>query len=226
MRELFAAQLDELEARLQAELQCAARMLATVGEAVLSPAPSSTEVISAAGRGLRQASRRLDSDLVTVTALQAPVAGDLRRVLVMIEVAHVIERIGNQFLLIGEELDGIEADVIDRDGGAGRLSEMAGLASRQLAHAASALAARDVSLARRLDREDDAIDKLNRLVFRASLEAEPSRAERELALRHVLIARSLERIGDNAVDIAEQAVCLVTAEPCEFSDASQPRAAA
>jgi phosphate uptake regulator len=47
--------------------------------------------------------------------------------------------------------------------------------------------------------------------------------ERELALRYVLIARSLERIGDNAVDIAEQAVFLVTAELQEFSDASRPK---
>jgi phosphate uptake regulator len=62
-------------------------------------------------------------------------------------------------------------------------------------------------------------------VFSASLRTDQTR-ERELALRHVLIARSLERIGDNAVDIAEQAVFLVTAERREFSDASQPRAAA
>jgi phosphate uptake regulator len=39
----------------------------------------------------------------------------------------------------------------------------------------------------------------------------------------VLIARSLERIGDNAVDIAEQAAFLVTAELREFTDASHPK---
>ena len=45
----------------------------------------------------------------------------------------------------------------------------------------------------------------------------------QLAMRHVLIARSLERIGDNAVDIAEQAAFLVSAELREFTDASRPR---
>jgi phosphate transport system protein len=38
----------------------------------------------------------------------------------------------------------------------------------------------------------------------------------------MLIARSLERIADNAVDIAEQAAFLVTGELHEFSDAVRP----
>ncbi len=226
MRELFAHQLDELEARIGAELREAVSTLHTVGEAVLDPAPPTTKAVLAAGRALRQASRRIDGDLVTIMALQSPVASDLRRVMAMVEVAHHVELIGNQFVLIGEELADIDAAVPDRAGCGERLSEMAGLASRQLTDAATALANRDIALARRLDRDDDAIDTHNREVFKASLEFDESRPERELSLRHLLIARSLERIGDNAVDIAEQAVFLVTAEPCEFSDASHPRAAA
>jgi phosphate uptake regulator len=46
----------------------------------------------------------------------------------------------------------------------------------------------------------------------------------ELATRDVLVARRLERIGDNAVDIAEQAVFVVTGQRQEFSDASRPKA--
>ena len=40
----------------------------------------------------------------------------------------------------------------------------------------------------------------------------------------VLVARALERIADNAVDIAEQASYVVTGELREFSDASHPDA--
>ena len=46
----------------------------------------------------------------------------------------------------------------------------------------------------------------------AALKLEGPPSELELALRHVLIARSLERVGDNAVDIAEQAAFLATAQ--------------
>jgi phosphate transport system protein len=80
-----------------------------------------------------------------------------------------------------------------------------------------------VPIAREIDRDDDAIDGLNRAVCEAALGSGLNAAERELALRRVLIARSLERVGDNAVDIAEQIVFLVTAEHEEFTDASRPK---
>ena len=61
------------------------------------------------------------------------------------------------------------------------------------------------------------------MVFEAALKLEGRPSELELALRHVLIARSLERVGDNAVDIAEQAAFLATAQLREFTDASHPK---
>ena len=60
-------------------------------------------------------------------------------------------------------------------------------------------------------------------MFEATYALDGDHGERELAMRYVLIARSLERIGDNAVDIAEQAVFLVTGQQQEFVDASRPK---
>ena len=97
---------------------------------------------------------------------------------------------------------------------------MATLAGSQIERAARAFVSRDFKLARGLEREDDAIDKLNREVFEIALVLED---RRELGLRYVLIVRSLERIGDNAVDIAGQAAFLVTAELREFTGASRPK---
>ena len=39
----------------------------------------------------------------------------------------------------------------------------------------------------------------------------------------VMVARALERVGDNAVDIGEQTAFVVTGLFREFSDSSQPR---
>ena len=100
---------------------------------------------------------------------------------------------------------------------------MTHLAGSQLLHAVAAFAARDLTLAQRIDVEDDEIDDINRDIFEATLALEDPPEQRESALRHVLIARSVERIADNAVDIAEQAAFLVTAERQEFTDASRPK---
>ena len=158
-----------------------------------------------------------------VTARQTPVAGGLRLVLALIEVAHHSMLIANQFDLISEQLTNVDTAAVDRDGTASHLSAMTHLAGSQLSHAVRALRSRDLAVALRIDVEDDEIDKLNREVFEAALALEHEPEQHGLALRHVLIARSLERIADNAVDIAEQAAFVVTAERSEFTDASIPR---
>jgi phosphate transport system protein len=45
---------------------------------------------------------------------------------------------------------------------------------------------------------------------------------REWGLRMVVAARTIERIGDRAVDIGEQTAYLLTAQFREFTDASHP----
>ena len=63
---------------------------------------------------------------------------------------------------------------------------------------------RDVDLAQDLVRQDDEIDRLNRDVFHLALEIGDDADTREWAMHMMLVARCIERIGDNAVDIGEQ----------------------
>ena len=223
MREAFAEQLAELEQRIDGGLGDAVHTLVDVAEAVSDRTAAKSEAIAKAGRLLRITSRSIDADLVTITARQPPVASDLRLVLALVQLAHTEGLIANQFELISDQLTHIDPDVPDRRRTAESVSSMATLAGSQLERAARAFASRDFELAWGLEREDDAIDKLNRVVFETTLELEDAPERRELGLRYVLIARSLERIGDNAVDIAEQAAFLVTAELREFTDASRPK---
>jgi len=223
MREAFAEQLAELEQRIADGLGSAVLALADVAQAVSDRSAAKSEAIAQAGQLLRSTSRGIDADLVVITARQAPVASDLRLVLALVQLAHIEGLIANQFELISDQLAQIDPDVPDRHGTGERLSAMTTLAGSQLEHAATAFASRDLELARGLEREDDAIDALNREVFETTLQLEDAPERRELGLRRVLVARSLERIGDNAVDIAEQAAFLVTAELREFTDASHPK---
>jgi phosphate transport system protein len=223
MRERFAAELLEIEEQLADGFEEIGWTLGAIVETILDPGSQDATRLVAAANVLRATSRQVDARLVAVAARQAPVAEDLRLVLSLIQVAQHAALIANQFELIGEQLYELDPDARDPQQTAGQLSLMTELAGRQVQHAVRAFVARDADSARELQREDDALDRINRQVFEASYALDGDHGERELAMRYVLIARSLERIGDNAVDIAEQAVFLVTAQLQQFTDASRPK---
>ena len=98
----------------------------------------------------------------------------------------------------------------------GRAGQVAGAAGR------ARVRPRDVALAEDLVRQDDEIDRLNREVFQLALDSGDDPDMREWAMTMMLMARALERIGDNAVDIGEQVAFVVTGLFREFTDASHP----
>jgi phosphate transport system protein len=83
-----------------------------------------------------------------------------------------------------------------------------------------AFSLRDVALAEDLVRQDEQVNLLNRECFRRAVEIGTDEDRREWAMTMMLVARALERIGDNAVDIGEQVAFVVTGLFREFSDAS------
>jgi phosphate transport system protein len=84
--------------------------------------------------------------------------------------------------------------------------------------ALEALHSRDSELAETLLGLDELIDRSNRRVVSRLLELAPENME--WGLRAIVASRCLERIGDHAVDIGEQAAFLATGEFREFTDAS------
>ena len=91
-----------------------------------------------------------------------------------------------------------------------------------VSQAKKACASRDVALARDLVRQDDVVDDLNKECFALAVEVGDEKDVREWAMTMMLVARALERIGDNAVDIGEQVAFVVTGLFREFEDASHP----
>ena len=77
-------------------------------------------------------------------------------------------------------------------------------------------------MARDLVRQDDVVDNLNKESFQIALEIGDDHDRREWAMTMILVARAIERIGDNTVDIGEQVAFVVTGLFREFQDASHP----
>ena len=99
---------------------------------------------------------------------------------------------------------------------------MGKLARDEVTQAKDAFKTRQVTLGRDLVRQNAGIGRLNREIFNRAVEIGDDLDAREWAMFMVLIARALERIGDNAVEVAKQTTFVVTGLFGEFPDASQP----
>jgi phosphate transport system protein len=163
--------------------------------------------------------------LLSLLARQAPVATDLRLVAALLEVIKHAERMGDQCVNIAKilPLDGTEPP-IDQEMLASIL-EMGAQARSEVAQSKAAFERRDVGLAEDLVRQDERINRLNREVFKLAIELGDDPDRREWAMHMLLVARALERVGDNAVDIGEQVAFVVTGLFREFTDASHPQMA-
>jgi phosphate transport system protein len=149
--------------------------------------------------------------VLSLLARQAPVAGDLRLVAALLHLVKHLERIGDQCTniakmvpLLGHEPP-TDSEITDR------IRAMGAQARSQVRLARQSFALRDPELALDLSRQDDTIDCMNREIFRRAIDIGGDNADlREWAMSMVLVSRALERIGDNAVDIGEQTVFVVT----------------
>jgi phosphate transport system protein len=160
--------------------------------------------------------------VLSLLALQAPVAGDLRLVAAVLHVIKNMERMGDQCVNMAKLVPLAGHDPPSDERILSLIQQMGEQARQQVIQAKQAFSRRNVEQAQDLVRQDDKIDRLNREVFRLALEIGDDPDTREWAMHMMLVARCIERIGDNAVDIGEQTAFIVTGLFREFEDASHP----
>ena len=160
--------------------------------------------------------------ILTLLATQAPVATDLRLISALLHVMKCMERMGDQCVNIAKLIPVAGHDPPADEEMLGNIVTMGKRVRSMISQAKQAFVARDVELARDLVRQDDVVDNLNRDCFTVAIEIGDDADRREWAMTMMLVARALERTGDNAVDIGEQVAFVVTGLFREFEDASHP----
>jgi len=172
------------------------------------------------GDRIERRSLEIQQGILTMLARQAPVAGDLRVVAALLHVTRCIERMGNQCVNVAKlvPLSGheppMDKDILDA------ILRMGQVARSLVSQAKESFAERDVGVAQGLVRQDEEINRLNREVFARAVEIGDDFELREWGMFMILVARCLERVGDNAVEIAEQTEFVVTGAFRESADAS------
>jgi phosphate transport system protein len=151
---------------------------------------------------------RIDEASINLIATQQPVGKDVRLLFMASKIVTDLERVGDQAKNICQNAQFVLAQpplkpMVD-------LPIMAEIAQKMVRDALTAVIDRDVALAERVMREESKVDAFRDQVFRTLLTymmADPGTIQRALSL--ILISRNIERIGDHAANIAEEAIYIV-----------------
>ncbi|MBF8437209.1 phosphate signaling complex protein PhoU [Halanaerobiaceae bacterium Z-7014] len=152
---------------------------------------------------------KLEEMSTRLIALQQPVAGDLRTIIVISKLATDLERIGDHAVNIAEKVleignEPLIKPLID-------IPKMTEIVTRRLKESLDAFIRFDSSAAREIAREDEEVDKCDESILTELLEmmAEDSSIV-EQATSLIFISRFLERIGDHSTNICERVIYMDT----------------
>jgi phosphate transport system protein len=149
--------------------------------------------------------------IVLTIATQQPVARDLRFLLALDRIAAELERIGDSIANVAKRARELTPEPPLE--GHLAIPEMGRIAAQFLADTIRALVDADAAAARDVATHDDEIDALYHRTFDRILElatASPDNVER--AMRLLIAARYMERIGDHITNIAEDVVFVSSGE--------------
>lgn len=159
----------------------------------------------------------IEEQTLRLIATQQPMAGDMRTLAAVLEIATELERMGDYAkgiarinLMIGEEA--LIKPLID-------IPRMADKAQSMLHRALDAFVRRDVYLARALPAEDDEVDSLYNQVYRELITLILSNPHNIDQATYLLwAAHNLERTADRVINICERVIFTVTGEMEELNN--------
>lgn len=208
----FDRDLEGLQAAL-------ARMSALVEDALIEAASAletldapRAEAVILGDRAIDSLDDRINIDAAGVIARRAPTASDLRLVLAVMRTANGLERVGDYAKNAAKRVRALQG-LSQIDGPAGTIRRMAKLVSVMIEEAIRALSRRDAVLAEQVRQRDVDIDQMYNNLFRTLLTYMQEDPTRITACMHLhFVAKNIERAGDHATGIAEQAIYLATGQ--------------
>ena len=204
----FQHELDQLKAKL---LEMSALVESAIYRSVQGVVDKNEElalqVIKNEAR-INELEMAIDEMAISMLALQAPLAADLRLITAAIKINNDLERMGDLAVSMAEAALALVKEPVIRP--LIDIPHIAGLAQGMVRKALDAFVSRDAELARSVLASDDAVDNLRTASFHelvSFMTSNPNQIPQ--ALRLLAVVRNLERIADHATNIAEDVLFLV-----------------
>lgn len=205
---------DELEALQAMILSLGDHASKAIGDAIAALEardPKTARAVVAADADIDMLAARAENAAVSIIALRAPMADDLRGVVAAIKMSALLERTADYAKNIARRVPSITAKYPKKL--RKMVAEMTGEARGMLEDVVRAYAEGDVDLADRVRARDDTVDDLHDALTKGLIEFMIEKPERIGQAAHLLfVSKHLERIGDQAVNIAEMIAYSVTGE--------------
>jgi len=210
-RAAFERQLDQVKddvLRLGARVEQA---LERAGRALVERDPELADKVRWEDAEVNELQRRINAEIASVIATQAPVARDIRELLALYHAAAELERMGDYAVNIAKLAQQLASEPeipILR-----QIPRMEQLCREQLRAAMRALVDISETEARELALGDDELDHLYNSVYEDAVQLTSVAPERARQAIHMLfVAHHLERLGDRVTNIGEDVVYLATGQ--------------
>lgn len=204
----FEQELEKLKAKL---LEMSALVESAVYRSVQGVVEKNEDlaqqVLRNEGR-INQLEIEIDDMAISLLALQAPLAVDLRLITAAIKINNDLERMGDLSVSIAQSALALIREPLIRP--LIDIPHIAGLAQGMVRKALDAFVNRDAELARSVLASDDAVDNMRTASYHelmSFMEKNPQQIPQALYLLSVV--RNLERIADHATNVAEDVLFLV-----------------
>ncbi len=214
-RETFHRELEELQDKVLIMGSLVEKALIDSVQALKQRDLDGSRRVIAGDKAVNETRFEIEGEALIMIATQAPMAGDLRSIAAIIEIAAELERIGDYAkgigkisLLIGQEP--LIKRLID-------IPRMAEKASDMLHRALQAFIDHDCDAAQAIPQEDDEVDALYNQVYRELMTyviADPKVINQANYL--LWAAHNLERAADRVTNICERVIFTVTGELMEI----------
>jgi phosphate transport system protein len=204
----FQKELEELKEDL---LKMTTLVEETIRDAVQSMVKKDTELAQKASKKENQINSMkiaIDNMCLKLLALRQPMAADFRFISSAMKITTDLERMGDQAVKISERAISLiqEPQLIPYID----IPKMAEIAQSMVKDVLNAFVNRDSKLARSVYEKDNLVDGLNDQVIRELLPymaSDPKTTARAVHL--MIVCRCLERIADQATNIAEDVIFMV-----------------
>ena len=210
LRKAFHEELDEIAVDVVRLGAMAAQSIEIGTDAFLDADLEAAERLVAEDRALDELMHSIEGRSYLLLARQQPMAVDLRTLVTVLRVIHELERVGDLMVNVAKAARRLYPYQLDPKI-RGLIHRMRGQAIAQLNVAVESFAHRDPARAAALGDMDDAMDDLQKDLFRTIFAGgADDEASLQRAVQIALVGRYFERIADHAVNTGERVAFMVT----------------